>query len=190
MTIQIVYLFVFLVTRWLDINLGYITQIYAWIFLEIKHCWPSICFTYLLLNDCNKLIVLDQVIHANCLYTKLNGIEMYSPFFVMSLSSSFQIKCGLWPLNPYFFLLMRKNFNSITNIAMDIEEIEGILLPTCTTIQMFSQYVDNTSLTINGKQCFLSNMVILLDKFKVISRVDINDITKYWDIGKVQGELI
>jgi hypothetical protein len=85
---------------------------------------------------------------------------------------------------------MRKNFNSITNIAMDIEEIEGILLPTCTTIQMFSQYVDNTSLTINGKQCFLSNMVILLDKFKVISRVDINDITKYWDIGKVQGELI
>ncbi len=70
---------------------------------------------------------------------------------------------------------------------MDYKEIEGIILPTCTTIQVISQYIDDTSLTINGKQCFLSNMVILLDKFKVISRLEINDITKYWDIGKAQG---
>lgn len=35
---------------------------------------------------------------------------------------------------------------------MDNKEIEGILLPTCTTIQVISQlYVDDTSLTINGK---------------------------------------
>jgi hypothetical protein len=33
-------------------------------------------------------------------------------------------------------------------------------------------------------------MVILLDKFKVTSRLEINDITKFWDIGKVQGEHI
>jgi len=31
---------------------------------------------------------------------------------------------------------------------------------------------------------FFSNMVILLDKFKVTSKLEINDITKYWDIGK------
>jgi hypothetical protein len=111
----------------------------------------------------------------------------------MSLSSSFQIKCGLWqgwPLNPYFFLLMKKTFNSIVNIAMDNKEIEGILLPTCTTIQVITQYVDDTSLTINGKQCCFSNMVILPDKFKVTSRLEINDIKKYWDIGKAQGEHI
>lgn len=67
---------------------------------------------------------------------------------------------------------------------MDNKEIEGILLPTCTTLQVISQYVNDTSLTINGKQCFFSNMLILLDKFKVTSRLEINDITKYWDIGK------
>lgn len=27
-------------------------------------------------------------------------------------------------------------------------------------------------------------MVILLDKFKVTSKLEINDITKYWDISK------
>jgi hypothetical protein len=34
---------------------------------------------------------------------------------------------------------------------------------------------------------FFDNMVILLDKFKVTSRLEINDITKYWDIDKAQG---
>ncbi len=35
---------------------------------------------------------------------------------------------------------------------MDNKEIEGMLLPTCTIIQVISQlYVDDTSLTIDGK---------------------------------------
>ncbi len=34
---------------------------------------------------------------------------------------------------------------------MDNKEIEGILLLTCTIVQVISQYVDDTSLTINGK---------------------------------------
>lgn len=69
------------------------------------------------------------------------------------------------PLAPYPFLIVAEALHMAASVEQRLGKIHGISLPDSDLQQLVAQYVDDTGLSVIGRESDLRNTISLLDRF-------------------------
>jgi len=76
-------------------------------------------------------------------------------------------------LAPYLFIITGEALSNNSN-ALGIGNIKGVILPQCNSQEIITQYVDDMSFMIKTEENSVDNLVGILHKFGIASRLEIN----------------
>jgi hypothetical protein len=92
-------------------------------------------------------------------------------------SDPFDVQRGVkqgCPLAPYLFLFVGEALNIMTRRALDLDELDGIILPEAVTEQVQIQYADDADLMVHGSERNCLRIMTLLDSYGLATGLRIN----------------
>jgi hypothetical protein len=92
-------------------------------------------------------------------------------------SESFVVERGIrqgCPLAPYLFIFVREALNIMTKRAVELEELEGIILPKVVTEQVLIQYANDVDLMVRGSEQNCMRVLTLLESYGFTTGLCIN----------------
>ena len=72
------------------------------------------------------------------------------------------------------FIIMAKTLNARVKYAMRCDNLKEITLPQYNSHQIISQYIEDTSSMVKAEKIIVDNLVGILHKFGMVSRLKIN----------------